>query len=184
MRTSPAGIEMIKKFEGCRLSAYRDAVGIPTIGYGCTAGVQMGQMITQEEADRRLMADLATFEHGVSDAVHVPLTQGQFDACVSFCYNVGGTKFVRSTLLKRINDCNWDGARREFARWDMAGDQHLPGLLTRRMAEATMFANAPPIVGFPDAPLLPPVVTTPVSTEAKPSLLTLVVSMILSLFRK
>ena len=179
MKTSPAGIAMIKKFEGCRLTAYKDQVGVWTIGYGCTAGVQMGQVITQEEADRRLMAELAMFEYGVSDAAHVPMTQGQFDSLVSFAFNLGGGALVRSTLLKLLNTGDFDGARREFTKWDMAGNVHVPGLLTRRMAEASMFANAPPIVAFPDAPLLPPEVVKP-----QKSGLMAMIEIILSMFRK
>jgi lysozyme len=87
-KTSPAGIDLLARFEGCRLTAYRDAATPPiaTIGYGHTgAGVCMGQTITRLRAEQLLAADLLTFEIIVDNAVTVPLTQGQFDACVSFC---------------------------------------------------------------------------------------------------
>lgn len=179
MNISPAGIALIKRFEGCRLEAYKDVGGIPTIGYGHIVNVRMGDVITQEQADQWLMYEVGMFEHGVSDAVCVPLTQGQFDACVSLTFNIGGGNFVRSTLLKKINSGDWDGARREFTKWDQAAGKPVTGLLTRRMAEASMFGNASPVAGFTDAPLVPPEVVKP-----QKSGLMAIIETILSLFRK
>ena len=168
---------MIKRFEGCRLKTYADGAGIYTIGYGHTLGVKIGDIITQQQADSMLSDDLAIFEQAVSEAVFVPLTQGQFDACVSLAFNIGGSNFVRSTLLKKINTGAWDDARREFTRWNQSGGKIVPGLLTRRMAEASMFGNASPVAGFTDAPLVPPEVPKPTGFAA-------ILAFILSLFRK
>ena len=179
MKTSPAGIALIKHFEGCRLTAYLDGAGIASIGYGHTAGVRMGDAITQEQADKYLADELAMFEHGIAELVKVPVTQGQWDALVSLTYNIGSGNLARSTLLKKLNTGDMDGCRREFPKWDMSAGVHVPGLLTRRMAEATMFANATPVAAFPDAPLLPPDPVPP-----KPSLLATILNLLASLFRK
>ena len=139
MKISTEGLALIKKFEGCKLRAYQDSVGVWTIGVGHTKGVVEGDVITEEEADEYLRADVREAEECVSRAVTLPLTQGEFDACVSFVFNVGCGAFRGSTLLKRILDSDFDGARLEFARWNKAGGQVLAGLTARRKAEAEMF---------------------------------------------
>src|SRR5271166_1618700 len=98
MNINNAGLELLKSFEGCRLTSYQDQKGIWTIGWGCTAGVHEGQTITQEEADQMLVNALAATEKGVSSLVKVPLTSYQFSALVCFAYNVGLGALEHSTL--------------------------------------------------------------------------------------
>ena len=139
MKISQTGIDLIKKFEGCRLNAYLDAVGVPTIGYGSTEGVQMGDTITQEEAETLLLKDLERFEAGVTRLVKVPIDQNAFDALVSFSFNLGLGALQGSTLLKLVNAGDAPGAAREFAKWKHAGGKILPGLVARRAAESELF---------------------------------------------
>jgi lysozyme len=143
MVTSDAGIELIKKYEGCRLRAYCCPAGIPTIGYGHTGSVSVGQTITQDEAEKLLRVDLISREKAVERFVDVPLTQGQFDALVSFVYNVGEGAFARSTLLKKLNAGDYAGAALEFRAWTQGGGKVLPGLIARRQAETELFNGRP-----------------------------------------
>jgi lysozyme len=142
MKTSPAGIKFIEEREGCRLTAYQDSVGVWTIGVGHTIGVVPGMTITQEEADDLLAEDLANAEAAVNSLVKVPLSQPQFDALVSLVFNIGSGAFRNSTLLRKLNAGDTEGAAAEFQRWCHAGDQVLPGLVKRRAAEAAMFKEA------------------------------------------
>ena len=139
MNTSKTGIELIKKFEGCVLKAYKCPAGVWTIGYGHTAGVKEGQTITKKEAEAYLKQDLTTFETVVSNLVTVAINQNQFDALVSFCYNLGPRNLRSSTLLKQINAGNFNGAAEEFDRWVYAGGKKLSGLVKRRAAEKALF---------------------------------------------
>lgn len=138
---SDAGICLIKQFEGCRLEAYRCAAGVPTIGYGHTSGVAMGTKITQEEADRYLREDLKSFEHAVNCALTRPVSQNQFDALVSFTYNLGAGALKGSTLLKLLNAGNIKGAADEFPKWNKAAGKVLEGLTKRRMKERQLFLS-------------------------------------------
>ena len=140
METSDVGIKAIEGFEGLRLNAYQDSVGVWTIGYGHTLGVHPGDTITQDEAEAFLRADLSNAESAVNHQVTVPLTQGQFDALVSFVFNLGSGALASSTLLRLLNAGDYEGAKGQFHRWDRAGNVELPGLLARRNAEAEMFA--------------------------------------------
>jgi len=139
MEISQLGIDLIKRFEGCRLTAYKCPAGIWTIGYGHTGNVQKGQKITQEEADRLLKADLIVHCNNVSRLVRVPLNQNQFDALVSFEYNVGYGNFAKSTLLKLINQKKYDEAAEQFKLWKYARGVVLAGLVRRRAAEKALF---------------------------------------------
>lgn len=142
MQTSNKGIALIKGFEGLRLKAYKCSAGVWTIGYGHTKGVREGQTITEEQAESLLREDLRTFEVGVSSLVTVFLHQCQFDALVSFAFNVGLQALKTSTLLRRLN--NREPAERvaaEFLRWNKAGGKVLAGLTRRRQAEADMFTQ-------------------------------------------
>lgn len=135
-----AGIDLIKEFEGCKLKAYRDIVGVLTIGYGATgADVTEGLEITQEEADKRLLADIEQFERGVMRVVKVPLTDNQLAALVSFTYNLGIGSLWRSTLLQLLNKGDYEGAAMEFEKWNRAGGQVVHGLTRRRKAEKELF---------------------------------------------
>lgn len=135
MRTGPQGIELIKHFEGFRSRAYLCPAGKWTIGYGHTFGVHEGDGCNREEAEEMLRKDLAKFEKAVNDAVKVPIYQGQFDALVSFAYNVGVNAFRKSTLLVCLNKGEHDNAREELKRWVHGGGNVLPGLVKRREAE-------------------------------------------------
>ena len=142
MKIGQAGIDLIKEFEGCKLEAYLDSVGIPTIGYGHIKGVTLGMTCTQEDADEWLREDCKDAEACVNGAVSVPLTQNEFDSLVAFVFNLGCKSFRGSTLLRKLNDSDFDGAAAEFKRWDKAGGKELPGLLRRRLAEAALFESA------------------------------------------
>ena len=143
MQVSKAGLDLIKQFEGLYLKAYRCPAGVPTIGYGHTAGVAMGQTITQQQADDYLRRDVRQFERAVARLVTVPLTQGQFDALVSFAFNLGEGALAQSTLLRMLNDGDYAGAAAQFERWNKAGGRVLPGLVRRRAAERALFEARP-----------------------------------------
>lgn len=139
MITDEKGLELIKQFEGLRLAAYLCPAQVWTIGYGHTAGVMQGDVIIEEQADAFLRHDLAASELAVSRRVTAPLNQNQFDALVSFTFNLGAGNFSRSTLLNKLNVGDYAGAGDEFLRWDRAGGEKLPGLTRRREAERDLF---------------------------------------------
>lgn len=139
MKTGEKGLALIKHFEGLRLRAYQCSANVWTIGYGHTAGVRPGDAITPEQADAFLRQDVSDSEHSVSRFVRVPLTQCQFDALVSFVFNLGAGNFRTSTLLKKLNAGDYSGAADEFSRWINAGGKPLPGLARRREAERLLF---------------------------------------------
>lgn len=137
-----AGVALVREFEGCRLDAYRCPAGIPTIGYGATGpDIRMGMKWTQEEADERLAEDLARFAEGVERLVLVDLTDNQFAALVSFAYNVGLGALAGSTLLRKLNAGDYEGAADQFPRWNKGGGRVLPGLVRRRAAERDLFLS-------------------------------------------
>lgn len=139
MEVSRAGLALIQRFEGLRLEAYLDSVGKPTIGYGSTQGVRMGDEITNAQATELLAADVERHADGVRRLVDVPLSQNMFDALVSFTFNVGVGALSRSTLLRRLNAGDYQGAAQEFARWVYAGGKQLDGLKRRRETERSLF---------------------------------------------
>lgn len=139
MNISAQGIGLLMHFEGFRDKAYRDSAGTWTIGFGSTKGVHPGQRITREQAGIRLYEDVDQAEADVARMVQVPLTQGQFDALVSFVYNLGAGALARSTLLRRLNSGDYSGAADEFMKWVKAGGRRLQGLVRRRAAERAMF---------------------------------------------
>lgn len=139
MNTSQAGIDAIKDYEGVRLKAYDDGVGVWTIGVGHTKGVKRGDVITMDQVDEFLRADLQEAEAAVRLNVKVPLEQCQFDALVSFVFNLGAGAFKGSTLLKKLNSGDYDGAADELLRWNKAGGRVLAGLTKRRISERIMF---------------------------------------------
>lgn len=146
MQTSDKGIALIKQFEGCKLTAYQDSVGVWTIGYGWTQPVdgkpiRAGMTIKQETAERLLKTGLVIYESDVSRLVKVSLTQGQFDALASFAYNLGARALSTSTLLRKLNAGDYAGAADEFLRWNKAGGKVLNGLTRRREAERALFLS-------------------------------------------
>lgn len=139
MRTSEKGVALIKKYEGCKLTAYKCPAGIWTIGYGTTKGVTQGQTITQARADELLVEDLRKFESVVND-LHINLRQQQFDALISWIYNLGAGNFAVSTFKKKITNLNADEAiTDELVKWVNAGGKPLLGLKRRRVEEANMW---------------------------------------------
>ena len=145
MQVSPAGVALTKSMEGCVLHSYPDpgTGGAPfTAGWGHTGPeVHPNMAITQAQADAWLNADLARAGLVVNSLVHVYLTQGQFDACADFVFNVGAGDFRTSTLLRLINAGDFGGAANQFERWNMASGRVLPGLVRRRAAEKEMFLS-------------------------------------------
>jgi lysozyme len=139
MKTSQAGVQLIKGFEGVRLNAYDDGVGVMTIGVGHIRGVQGGDVITEDQADDYLREDLSTAEGAVNRLVKVPINQAQFDALASFTFNLGAGALASSTLLKRLNAGDYDGAADEFLRWNRAGGRIMAGLTKRRISERMLF---------------------------------------------
>lgn len=139
MKTSQRGIDLIKRHEGLRLAAYLCPAGVPTIGYGHTKGVKLGQVITETEAEQFLRDDLSASEMEV-ERHNLGINQNQFDALVSFVFNVGAGNFRSSTLLKlvRLNP-NHPDIERQFKRWVYAKGRVLPGLVKRRNEEAKLY---------------------------------------------
>ena len=143
MKTSQEGISLIKKFEGCELEAYRCSADVLTIGYGHTQGVNEGDRCTQDEAEELLVKDLEEFEFYVNDIVEQELNQNQFDALVAWTFNLGPTNLRSSTLLKRLNEGDFEDAPRQIRRWNKAAGEVLDGLVRRREAEALLFQGKP-----------------------------------------
>ncbi len=145
MKTSQKGIDLIKKYEGCELTAYLCPANIPTIGYGHTGKdvtrADVGKKkITSAEAEALLVSDLPKYESGVLHNVKSAINQQQFDALVSFVYNLGEGNFKSSTLLKKVNkDPNDSTIRNEFAKWVNAGGKKLAGLVKRRADEVELY---------------------------------------------
>lgn len=145
MKTSDKGLQLIKQFEGFRAKPYKCPAGVPTIGYGATyypdgRRVTMADKpVSEADATTLLRAMLSSYEAGVDRYVQVPLTQSQFDALVSFAYNVGLSSLKNSTLLRLLNDKNYAGAASQFTRWNKAGGKVLLGLTKRREAERLLF---------------------------------------------
>lgn len=139
MLLSENGLNIIKCFEGFHPEAYQCPAGIWTIGYGHTAGVNPGNVISAAEAEIFLRQDVSESEYIVRRFVSVLLNQHQFDALVSFVFNIGSGNFFSSTLLKKLNAENYIGAESEFLRWVYSSGVILPGLERRRSAEKALF---------------------------------------------
>lgn len=148
MRISTEGLNnLIKRFESCRLDAYICPAGIPTIGWGATRGVKLGDKITQQQADDRLRNEVQEYEKSVDDALMTPPgaaqdpTQHQFDAMVSLCYNIGQGHFRSSSVVRRFLAGDIEGAADAFLMWNKGGGKALPELVTRRKAEKDWFLS-------------------------------------------
>lgn len=139
MITGSEGLSLIKRFEGLYLESYLCPAKVWTIGYGHTKGVVKGQKITEEEAEDFLKKDLAAAEKTVN-SLNVQLTQNQFDALVSFVFNLGSGNFLSSTLCKKVKkDPNDSTIRNEFGRWVNSKGKKLPGLVKRRQEESELY---------------------------------------------
>lgn len=139
MKTSDNGIRLIKSFEGFRDKAYLCPAGVWTIGYGHTKDVYPGRIISKHDANISLQVDVSEAERIVCQNVSVQLSQFQFDALVSFVFNLGERNFVRSTLLMCLNSGDYVEASTQILRWDKADGKALPGLTRRRLAEKKLF---------------------------------------------
>jgi lysozyme len=139
MNISDAGLRLIKDFESLRLKAYRCSAGVPTIGYGHTKGVRMGDTCTEAQADAWLHEDVAWATRAVAESVKVPITQAMFDALTSFVFNVGASGFRKSTLLRLLNESKYSLAAGQFPRWNKSKGRVVAGLTKRRAAERALF---------------------------------------------
>ena len=139
METSEVGIELIKEFEGKRQVAYQDSAGVWTIGYGHTKGVYEGQLCIEKTCDRYLAEDIQEVEEYIEKLVEVPLTQNQYDALVSWTFNLGLYNLKESTLLRKLNYGDYEVVPEEMKKWIYVGDEVLEGLIRRREAEAALF---------------------------------------------
>lgn len=145
MYISEKGLSLIKHYEGLRLKAYQCRAGRWTIGYGHTHNINMGDLITKEQAEAFLHEDIAQVTALLNAQIKVPLTQNQYDAICSLVFNIGMTAFTTSTLLKKLNVGDYLGAASEFMKWNKAtinGKRTLlPGLIKRRQAEKALFES-------------------------------------------
>jgi lysozyme len=143
MQFSAAGLELLKRSEGFRSRVYLDVAGFPTIGYGhrLLHSESFSNGIDEALATRILVNDVREAEQAVQRLVKVPLTQGQFDALVDFCFNLGGGKLAESTLLKDLNAGRYDAVQEQLLRWDHVGAQENAGLRARREAEVELWGS-------------------------------------------
>jgi lysozyme len=132
---SAAALVGIATFEGYSGSAYRDIVGIWTIGFGTTAGVKSGDKTDPVRALQRKLSDVQKFEGAIKECVRVPLHQHEYDAYLSLAYNIGTGAFCKSTLVKKLNALDYEGACREILKWNRAGGDVIRGLAIRRESE-------------------------------------------------
>jgi lysozyme len=143
MKLSGAGLELIKRSEGFRDRTYLDVAGIPTIGYGhrLLPKEVFPEGVTEARAAEMLALDVQQAEQAVGRLVKVPLTQGQFDALVDFCFNLGEGRLASSTLLKVLNGARYEAAGEQLLRWDLAAGQVNTGLKGRREAELELWQS-------------------------------------------
>jgi GH24 family phage-related lysozyme (muramidase) len=141
MQISNKGLDLIKFYEGLELEAYKCAAGVLTIGYGWTHDVKEGDTITEERAEELLREGIVQYENAVHDLVDVPLEQHQFDALVSWVYNLGKANLAASTLLKKVNAQEFDEVPDQIRRWNKAGGKVLEGLTKRRESEAKLWST-------------------------------------------
>lgn len=142
MKLNQKGLDLIKSFEGCKLSVYLDVVGITTVGYGHMTNLSVGTSISQPEADALLLDDISKFEKGVSDLLPFQINENQFSALVCFAFNVGLQALKKSTLLRKLTSkMDVKNIASEFLRWNKAGGKEIPGLTRRREAERDLFLS-------------------------------------------
>ena len=145
MKTGESGLEIIKMFEGFRSEPYLCPAGVATIGFGSTRGIDGNRVtlghsaINRDEAEEMLAHDLQNVEKSVGRLIRVALTQNQFDALVSFTYNLGSGRLQSSTLRSKLNREDYAGAADQFQKWVMAGNKRLSGLVKRRFVERKLF---------------------------------------------
>ncbi len=143
MKIGLKGIELIQLYEQCVLEAYMPTPNdVPTIGFGHTKGVAMGDTCTQKEADAWFLEDIEWVEKCVNKAITEQISQNEFDALCSLCFNIGCTNFGKSTLVKQLNEGDHEGAAEQFGRWNRQAGKVLAGLTKRRAKEAELFETA------------------------------------------
>lgn len=159
MRISQAGLDLITSFEGYHrklpngdCTTYRCPANVLTIGFGCTEGVEEGMVWTRKQAEEAFRNELVKHEKAVDRLATVELNQNQRDALISFSYNCGTGALSKSTLLKKLNAGDFEGAARQFASWNKGGGRVLPGLVRRRAAEAALFRKPVEASPEPDMP--------------------------------
>lgn len=135
------GKELIQKWEGLRLTAYLCPAGIPTIGYGHTKGVRLGDICTQGQAEEWLTEDMQGAEAGIKRCLSIPVSRNQMEALVSFVFNLGIGNLKSSTLLKYLNQGEFEQAANQFVRWNKAKGKELAGLTNRRLDEKQLFLS-------------------------------------------
>ena len=166
-------LDLIKQWEGCKLTAYRDVVGVWTIGYGITANAGVGiepcegMVITQAQAEEHLRRAVDKFADKVAALIKVPVTANEFGACVMLSYNIGLGAFGKSTVLRELNKGNKEGASSAFHMWNKAGGKIVKGLVNRRLAEVELFMSE-------DAPV----------AEKSESLISTIIRIILTLIKR
>ena len=158
-RVNDETLALIKRWEGLRLEAYRDTGGVWTIGYGHTASVRPGQIISEAKAERLLREDLATAERAIERLVKVPLTDAQFGALVSWAFNVGEEAAARSTLVRKLNAGDYSATPAELMRWNKDNGRTVAGLTNRRAAEAGLWSRGSHVSSAYVTPQQPPAVT-------------------------
>lgn len=170
MKLSTHGKTILKRLEGFSAVAYIPVPGdVPTIGYGFTEGVQMGDTITREEADRRLLPILAPYESAVSASCTNPPNQNEFDAMALLCFNIGIGGFKKSTVLRCHNAGDHQAAARAFALWNKSGGRVYTGLTRRRAEESALYLTpVPDDVSDPVAPEMPQTVDAETSMAQSP----------------
>ena len=139
MKISQEGIALIKHYEGCKLESYQCSAGVWTIGYGSTKNVKEGMSIDAEKAEQLLIKDLAIFEKEVANLVSVPLEQNQYDAIVSWTFNLGSSNLKASTMLKVLNNGVYEAVPEQLKRWNKVKGVVNDGLVKRRKSEALLF---------------------------------------------
>lgn len=141
MQYSQSGLKLTEQFEGVRLQAYQDQVGVWTIGFGHTRNVTSGMTCTPIQAEQWLLEDVQQCVDSLNAHLHISVTQNEFDALVDFAFNLGIGALLESTLLKYVNAGKFELAANEFQRWDRAGGKEVAGLLRRRLAEKQEFQS-------------------------------------------
>lgn len=142
MKINQRGIDLIKQFEGFSAAPYVCPGGKLTIGYGHTATVtEQTPAISEQQAEYLLLSDVSAAENAVLQMVDVPMNDNQFSALVSFVFNIGASAFARSTLLKKLNESDYESAAGQFERWAYAKGKKLEGLVRRRAAERELFED-------------------------------------------
>lgn len=141
MIAGTSAYNLIRRFEGFRNRAYQCSAGVWTVGYGHTRNVSQSMVVTVSQAEEFLQQDIVECEMFLNRTVKVPLTQQQFDALVSFVFNIGGRNFQKSRLLSFLNDSQYDKVPTQMLQWCHCKGKVLTGLKRRREAEATLFKN-------------------------------------------